>query len=96
MNKSELIDAIAAKVSELPKKAVGEMLNAFTATVGEALKKGDDIALIGFGRFSVKELGRWLHGHGGSLGIVLSVTQSISSDSVAISCLLREPDSCVR
>jgi nucleoid DNA-binding protein len=38
MNKSELIDAIAAKVSELPKKAVGEVLNAFTATVGESLK----------------------------------------------------------
>jgi DNA-binding protein HU-beta len=55
MNKSELIDAVAAKVSELPKKAVGEVLNAFIATVGEALKKGDDIALIGFGRFRVKE-----------------------------------------
>ena len=55
MNKSELIDAVAAKVSELPKKAVGEVLNAFTATVGEVLKKGDDIALIGFGTFRVKE-----------------------------------------
>jgi DNA-binding protein HU-beta len=34
---------------------VGEVLNAFTTTVGEALKKGDDIALIGFSRFRVKE-----------------------------------------
>ena len=55
MNKSELIDALAAKVSELPKKVVGEVLNVFAATVGESLKKGDDIALIGFGTFRVKE-----------------------------------------
>ena len=55
MNKSEQIDAIAAKVSELPKKIMGEALNAFAATVRESLKKGDDIALIGFGTFRVKE-----------------------------------------
>jgi nucleoid DNA-binding protein len=52
MNKSELIDAVAAKVSELPKKAIGEVLNAFATTVGESLK-GDDIALIGFSTFCV-------------------------------------------
>ncbi len=38
----------------MKKKTMGEALDAF-ATVRESLKKGDDIALIGFGTFRVKE-----------------------------------------
>lgn len=34
MNKAELIEAIAKKVSGVSKRAVGDMLDAFTGTVG--------------------------------------------------------------
>jgi DNA-binding protein HU-beta len=52
MNKAELVDAIAKKVSGVSKKSVGEMVDAFTDTVQGALKKGESVALIGFGTFS--------------------------------------------
>lgn len=55
MNKAEWMDAIASRVSGLSKKAVGEVLEAFTATVGETLKKRDPVALLGFGTFKVKK-----------------------------------------
>jgi DNA-binding protein HU-beta len=52
MNKAELIDAIAAN-AELSKVDAKKALDAFiTATTG-ALKKGDRVALVGFGSFSV-------------------------------------------
>jgi DNA-binding protein HU-beta len=54
MNKSELIDAISTK-SELTKTQAGAALDAVIATVGEALKGGDTVTLVGFGTFSVKE-----------------------------------------
>ena len=52
MNKAELIEAIAKKVSGVSKKAVGDMVDALTGTVETALKKGDSVTLIGFGSFS--------------------------------------------
>ena len=52
MNKGELIDAIAAE-SELTKKDSKEALEAIIKVTGEALKKGEKIALVGFGSFSV-------------------------------------------
>ena len=52
MNKQELIDAIAAE-SGLSKKDSKEALDALVKTVGETLKKGDNIALVGFGSFTV-------------------------------------------
>lgn len=54
MNKSELIDAIAAK-SGLTKTDSAKALDAFTATVKETLQQGGEIALVGFGSFSVAE-----------------------------------------
>lgn len=54
MNKSELIDAIASKAS-LSKTDAGHALDAVIAAVGEALKGGDTVTLVGFGTFSVKE-----------------------------------------
>ena len=54
MNKSQLIDAIAAKsgLSKADsKKALEGTIDAITA----ALKEGDKIALVGFGTFSVEE-----------------------------------------
>ena len=54
MNKSELIDAIAAS-ADLPKAAAGRALDAMIEAVGGALKEGDQVALVGFGTFSVRE-----------------------------------------
>ena len=54
MNKSELIDAIAAS-ADIPKAAAGRALDAMIETVSESLKKGDPVVLVGFGTFSVKE-----------------------------------------
>lgn len=54
MNKSELIDAIAAS-ADLPKAAAGRALDAMIETVSATLKEGDAVSLVGFGTFSVKE-----------------------------------------
>jgi DNA-binding protein HU-beta len=54
MNKTELVDAIA-KQAEITKVDAKKALTAFTETVAGALKKGDKIALVGFGTFSVSE-----------------------------------------
>ena len=54
MNKQELINQLAEKTGET-KKACQSILNAFTETVGDTLKKGESITLIGFGTFSILE-----------------------------------------
>ena len=54
MNKSELIDAIAES-ADISKAAAGRALDAMTNSITGALKKGDQVTLIGFGTFSVKE-----------------------------------------
>ena len=54
MNKSELIDAIAAS-ADIPKAAAGRALDAVIESIEGALKEGDQVALVGFGTFSVKE-----------------------------------------
>ena len=54
MNKSELIDAMAADAG-ISKAAAKKALESFTSNVTDALKKGDKIALVGFGTFSVSE-----------------------------------------
>jgi len=52
MNKSELIDAMAAKAN-LSKADTRAALEAFMDVTGETLKAGDRVALVGFGTFSV-------------------------------------------
>ena len=54
MNKSELIDAIAAS-ADISKAAAGRALDAMVSSISDSLKKGDQVTLIGFGTFSVKE-----------------------------------------
>ncbi|KXU38595.1 DNA-binding protein HU [Ventosimonas gracilis] len=54
MNKSELIDAIAAS-ADLPKTVAGRALDAVVESITHALKDGDSVSLVGFGTFSVKE-----------------------------------------
>jgi len=52
MNKAELVDAIAAE-SKLTKADSQRALDAFINATTKSLKKGDRVALVGFGSFSV-------------------------------------------
>jgi len=52
VNKSELIDQIA-KAAGVSKAAAGRSLDATTAAIAKAMKKGDPVTLIGFGTFYV-------------------------------------------
>lgn len=52
MNKAELIDAIASG-SGLSKADSKKALDAFIEATTKALKKGDRVALVGFGSWSV-------------------------------------------
>ena len=54
MNKTELINSIAAK-SGLNKKNSEAALNAFISSVEEALKESDKVVLVGFGTFEVRK-----------------------------------------
>ncbi|MEM7017807.1 MAG: HU family DNA-binding protein [Pseudomonadota bacterium] len=54
MNKSDLIDFIA-KEANLTKAQAGDALNACLEGISSGLDKGDDVTLIGFGTFSVRE-----------------------------------------
>lgn len=54
MTKKELVDVIASK-TEMTKKDSEAALSAVVESIKEALIKGDDIRLVGFGTFSVKE-----------------------------------------
>ena len=54
MNKSELIDAIAAS-ADLSKADAGRALDSVIDSVTGALKNGDQVSLVGFGTFSVKQ-----------------------------------------
>lgn len=52
MNKTQLIDAIA-KDSGLSRADSARAVDSLVNTVQKTLKKGDDVALTGFGKFSV-------------------------------------------
>ena len=52
MNKAELIDSMAAGAG-LSKADAKKALDAFVDTTSVALKKGDRVALVGFGSFSI-------------------------------------------
>ncbi len=54
VNKSELIDAIAAS-ADIPKAQAGRALDAVIDTVTNALTENEQVVLVGFGTFSVKE-----------------------------------------
>ena len=53
MNKTDLIDSMAA-AADLPKASAGRALDAVVDSITEALKKGDQVSLVGFGTFAVK------------------------------------------
>jgi DNA-binding protein HU-beta len=54
VNKTELIEAIAAS-ADLPKAAAGRALDAMVDAITGALQKNEQVVLVGFGTFVVKE-----------------------------------------
>lgn len=56
MNKAELIDAVAS-ASNLSKADASRALDAVVDTISTALKKGQQVSVVGFGTFSVKHRG---------------------------------------
>ncbi|SCZ63616.1 HU family DNA-binding protein [Thiohalomonas denitrificans] len=54
MNKSELIDAVAAG-ADISKAAAGRAVDAMFDAVTGALKNGEQVNLVGFGTFLVRE-----------------------------------------
>jgi len=53
MNKGELIKAISAEAKTSSDAETGRCLNAFVSIIKKALKKGDKVAIAGFGTFSI-------------------------------------------
>lgn len=54
MNKKELIKVTAEKAG-VTQKLVGEILEATLETITDTLVAGDEVAITGFGKFSVTE-----------------------------------------
>ena len=54
VNKSQLVDQIAEN-ADISKAAAGRALDALVETVTETLKSGDQVTLVGFGSFIVRE-----------------------------------------
>jgi DNA-binding protein HU-beta len=53
MNKAELIEAVAADAN-LSKADAGRAVDAIVDSISSALSKGQQVAVVGFGTFSVK------------------------------------------
>ncbi|BCK81610.1 transcriptional regulator [Vescimonas coprocola] len=54
MNKTELV-AVAAEKTALTKKDAEAVITAALDAIAEALRGGDDVRLVGFGTFGVRE-----------------------------------------
>ncbi len=54
MNKTELIDAVA-EGADISKAAATRAVDTMLETITSALAKGDQVTLVGFGTFTVKE-----------------------------------------
>lgn len=81
MNKTQLVEAIAASAN-LKKKDAEAALNAFTAVVADALKKGEKVQLIGFGTFEVRERGERM-GRNPATGAAIKIAASKAPAFVA-------------
>ncbi|MGB0938227.1 MAG: nucleoid-associated protein HU-beta [Colwellia sp.] len=54
MNKSQLIEKIASG-ADISKAAAGRALDSLIGSVTEELQNGEQVALVGFGTFSVRD-----------------------------------------
>lgn len=55
MNKSELVQAVSTTVEGLSKADAARAVDAVLDTITEALSKDDNVTLVGFGTFAVRE-----------------------------------------
>lgn len=55
MNKTELIDRIAAQADGVSKAQLKQVLEAFQTVVGEVLAEGEAVNLAGFGKFEPRQ-----------------------------------------
>ncbi len=53
MNKAELVDAVAGAAS-LSKADAGRAVDAVLSSISSSLRNGQQVAIVGFGTFSVK------------------------------------------
>lgn len=56
MNKSELIEQVAER-ADIKRSEAESAVNALTEVIKETLQRGGDVAITGFGKFSVAERG---------------------------------------
>jgi DNA-binding protein HU-beta len=54
MNKTELVDAIAES-ADISKAGAGRALDGMITAITDALKSGDQVSIVGFGSFTVRE-----------------------------------------
>jgi DNA-binding protein HU-beta len=54
MNKNELIENLAAKLS-VPRSEAEKILNTFVDIITESLRKDEEVTITGFGQFSVSK-----------------------------------------
>jgi DNA-binding protein HU-beta len=54
MNKTELVEAMA-DAADISKAAAGRALDGMVDAITNALKEGDQVSVVGFGSFSVRE-----------------------------------------
>ena len=54
MNTTELVDAVA-EANDISKAKAKEVVNSILAAIIDAAKRGEEVAIAGFGRFSIKE-----------------------------------------
>ena len=54
LNTTELVDAVA-EANDISKAKAKEVVNSILAVIIEAAKRGEEVAINGFGRFYVKE-----------------------------------------
>lgn len=73
MNKSDLIEALAAK-ENLTEKQATEIINLIFTGFTDTLKKGGRIEIRGFGSFSVREYGSYT-GRNPKTGKIVDVRQ---------------------
>jgi DNA-binding protein HU-beta len=52
MTKAEFVEKVAERAG-LSRKDAASVVDAILATIGDALKRGDDVTFTGFGKFSV-------------------------------------------
>ena len=81
MTQAELIDALAEQ-ADLSRATAGKALAALIGVVTEALKRGDEVRIAGFGTFGVSERGE-RQGRNPQTGETITIAASRSAKFTA-------------